>query len=160
MIATSLTLRVYRTESRRATSMRAISSLPVRSSYQTCGMPLHMSNSHGFIFADRSPGECYTTLTSSPIPISFARSVGSPRVCPHSRCRRSVLGHDCVPVVSLLAGASGKPWPEYWLHLILHLQRMVLQRGCIHQGSYRESFTQDSYPKKWTKTKEESMVDT
>lgn len=33
-------------------------------------------------------------------------------------------------------------------------------RGCIRQGSYRESFTQDSYPKKWTKTKEESMVDT
>ena len=149
MIATSLTLQVYHTESRRATSMKAISSLRDRSSYQTCGMPLHMSYSRGFIFADISPGECYTTLTSSPIPISSTRSVGSQRVCPHPRCRRSVLGHDCVQVVSLLTGASGKPWPDYWLHLILHLQRTALQRGYIPQGSYRESFTQDCYLEKW-----------
>ena len=57
---------------------------------------------------DGFAGECCTTWKSSPSPINSTRSVGSPRACPHSQTRPLVSGHNFVPVVSSLTGASGR----------------------------------------------------
>jgi hypothetical protein len=108
---------------------------------------------------DGFAGECCTTRESSPSPIDSTRSVGSPRAFPHSQTRPSVLGHDFVPVVSSLAGASGRIWLEYWLHSILGLRSTVLQREYTHQGSYRACF-KNIYLAKWTRANGESVADT
>jgi len=108
---------------------------------------------------DGFAGECFTTRKSSPSPIDSTRSVGFPRACPHSQTRPSVSGHGCVPVVSSLAGASGRIWLEYWLHSILRLRRTVLRREYTHQGSYRACF-KNIYLAKWTRANGVSVADT
>ena len=108
---------------------------------------------------DGFAGECCTTRKSSPSPIDSTRSVGFPRACPHSQTRPSVSGHGCVPVVSSLAGAYGRIWLEYWLHLILRLRRTVLRREYTRQGSYRAWF-KNIYLAKWTRANGVSVADT